>query len=424
MTLINYEISSDFAHEMDKQDPLKSFKLKFHHPKHSDGSDIIYFCGNSLGLQPINSYDAIDQVMQAWKSLAVEGHFTGDRPWMNYHDLINPGMATLVGGLQHEVHIMNTLTVNLHLMMVSFYRPTSERYKIFIDYSPFPSDRYAIASQIRFHGFDPDDAIIEPKPGKGTDVITLDQIHEIIDRDGDSIALIMIGGVNYYSGQLYPLKEITALARKKGCKVGFDLAHAAGNIPLHLHDAGPDFAIWCTYKYLNAGPGNLGGCFIHERYKKDFSLHRFAGWWGYERATRFLMKDSFIPEEGAEGWTLSNPPVLSMAGIKTSVDIFQEAGMYRLREKSKKLTGYLEYIIREIRHKDIEIITPSEPEQRGCQLSIRVKKGGKELFNRLRTRGIIGDWREPDVIRVAPVPLYNSFYEVFRFGEIMKESLH
>ncbi|HMQ06066.1 MAG TPA: kynureninase [Saprospiraceae bacterium] len=413
----------EYAFQMDLEDPLRAFKDRFHCPKHVDNKDIIYFCGNSLGLQPSHVMEPILEVMESWKTRAVEGHFTGQRPWMYYCDQINPVMARLVGAKTAEVHVMNTLTVNLHLMLVSFYRPSKSRFKILIDYSPFPSDRYALVSQIQFHGFDPKEALIELQPDDNTSIIRLEQIQNVLDKNGDEIALVMMGGVNYYSGQLYPLGEITRFAHEKGCVVGFDLAHAAGNVTLTLHEDGPDFAIWCTYKYLNAGPGNLSGCFVHERHHQDVSIPRFAGWWGYEKKTRFLMKDDFVPEQNTEGWTLSNPPILSLACILASMEIFADAGMDNLRKKSVALTGYLEYLIREIDHPSISIITPSSPDQRGCQLSLRIAQGGKELFKRIRNQGVIGDWREPDVIRVAPVPLYNSFQEVYHFTEILKNCL-
>jgi kynureninase len=327
-------------------------------------------------------------------------------------------MAELVGCLPHEITIMNALTVNLHLMMVSFYQPTSTRFKILMDYSPFPSDRYTVQSQVKFHGHDPEEAIIELSPNQG-EVVTLEQVEKIMAEQGEEIALIMIGGINYYTGQLYDIEKITKLGHQNGCKVGFDLAHAAGNVRLNLHEAGPDFAVWCTYKYLNAGPGNLSGCFVHERHRMNPELPRFAGWWGNNKETRFLMEKYFTPDDGAEGWVLSNPPVLAMAGMRASLELFTEAGMENLLKKSKKLTGFLEYLIRQLNHPKIKIITPAYPSERGCQLSLQVQDADHSLFDRLRENGVLGDWREPDVIRVAPVPLYNTFVEVFRFAEIL-----
>jgi len=415
--------SLDYANQQDLIDPLLSFRNKFHIPKDKDGHEVLYLCGNSLGLMPKITREYILQELEDWKNLGVEGHFHAKNPWMPYHELLADQMADVVGALPSEVVVMNSLTVNLHLLMVSFYRPTKTRHKILFDYSPFPSDRYAIASQIKFHGFDPEESMIELKPNGGDEIVSIGNVQQMIEEQGDQIALILIGGVNYYTGQAYDIKEITALGHAKGCFVGFDLAHAAGNLHLNLHDDGPDFAAWCSYKYLNSGPGSLSGCFIHERHHHNSELPRFAGWWGHDKKTRFLMGDDFKAIETAEGWQLSNPPVLSMAAIKASLNIFAEAGMVNLRKKSKLLTAYLEYLILHENNENIHIITPSDPEQRGCQLSIQMKNPDKRLFHFLTEHGVIADWREPDVIRVAPAPLYNTFEEMWKFSNVLHAGL-
>ena len=420
---MEYQATLAFARSIDAKDPLRSFRSRFHFPKEKNGDEIIYLCGNSLGLQPVNATEDIDEVLHSWRSKAVEGHFMGDQPWMDYHDQLAPMMARIVGAHAHEISIMNTLTANLHFMMVSFYRPTAERNKILIDYSPFPSDRYAVNSQIKFHGYDPGEALIELSPDDGSELVSTASILQTIEEKGDQIALVMLGGINYYTGQFYDLPAIAKAARNKGCRVGFDLAHAAGNVPLQLHETGPDFAVWCTYKYMNSGPGNLSGCFVHDRHQFNPDLPRFAGWWGYEKETRFLMKDEFTPIRGAEGWQVSNPPILALAGIKTSLKIFNEAGMDRLRNKSILLTGYLEYLIDGLENPRIRIITPRHPEARGCQLSIQVKDADRSLFDQIRAHGVLGDWREPDVIRISPAPLYNSFQDVYNFSEILRNCL-
>lgn len=412
-----------YAKKLDSEDPLNGFRNHFHIPKHSDGTDIIYFCGNSLGLQPKSYNHHINEVLNSWKTKGVEGHFEGENAWIPYLNSLVPNMAKIVGALPHEVTVMNGLTVNLHLMMVSFYQPTKNRYKVLMDYSPFPSDRYAVKSQVNFHGFNPDESIIELEPDQN-ETVSVNMIEKVLSEQGDSIDLILIGGINYYTGQLYDIEKITALGHKYGCKVGFDLAHAAGNVGLNLHEDGPDFAVWCTYKYLNSGPGNLSGCFVHDRHRFNPQLPRLAGWWGNDPGSRFLMEKDFIPNVGAEGWVLSNPPVLALAGIRASMDIFAEAGFKNLLNKSKKLTGYLEEMILSKNNDKINIITPKNPSERGCQLSLQVKNSDHSLFDRLRENGVIGDWREPDVIRVAPVPLYNTFEEVFRFAEILDYCVH
>lgn len=416
------DFSLAYAKKLDKQDELKSFRKQFHIPKHSDGSDSIYLCGNSLGLQPKTTKKYILQELEDWQKYGVEGHFHAKHPWMPYHEFLTAKMAKVVGAKPSEVVVMNTLTTNLHLMMVSFYRPTPQRYKILTDWNPFPSDQYAVDSQARFHGYEPKDAIIEPQPKGDSALIATEDILEIIENQGDSIALVMIGGVNYYSGQLYDLEKITQLAHSKGCLVGFDLAHAAGNIHLNLHKTGCDFAVWCTYKYLNSGPGSLGGCFVHERHAKA-TLPRFEGWWGNDKQVRFKMEKDFIPIGGAESWQLSNPPILSMAAILASLDIFEAAQMDRLSKKSKLLTTYLEALINNIPTDKIRIITPTNTAERGCQLSLQVKGADKKIFDYLMANGVIADWREPDVVRVAPVPLYNSFEDVWKFARLLEAYL-
>lgn len=387
------------------------------------GGESIYLCGNSLGLMPLTTPACVMEELEDWKNLGVEGHFHARHPWMPYHEFLTENMAAVVGALPSEVVVMNSLTVNLHLMMVSFYRPTRERFKILFDYSPFPSDRYAIHSQLKFHGYDPDEGMIELRPLPGTEIISQEQISFVLEKQGHEIALVLIGGVNYYTGQAYDLKSITRDAHAQGCMVGFDLAHAAGNIRLDLHNAGPDFAAWCTYKYLNSGPGSLAGCFVHERHHNDPNLHRFAGWWGHDKSVRFKMGDKYIPIRTAEGWQLSNPPILSMAAVRASLDIFKEAGMGALRTKSEKLTAYLEYMVNSLGSDRISIITPSDPAQRGCQISLRMLRPDKKLFEYISGRGVIADWREPDVIRVAPVPLYNTFTDVYNFISVLEDGL-
>jgi kynureninase len=408
----------EYAKSLDEQDEINHFRQKFHIPCNENGQAMIYFCGNSLGLQPKNTKSYLLQELEDWKNYGVEGHFHAKRPWMPYHEFLTEKMAKIVGAKPNEVVVMNTLTANLHLMMVSFYRPTTARFKILIDWNPFPSDRYAVASQARFHGFDPNEAIIEPQPKEDSAIIESESILQIIENQGDEIALVMIGGVNYYSGQLYPLKQIVEAAHRKGCLVGFDLAHAAGNVELNLHDTGCDFAVWCTYKYLNSGPGSLAGCFVHERHA-NAELPRFEGWWGNDKSVRFKMDKEFIPIGGAETWQLSNPPILSMAAIMASLDVFDEAGMAQLVKKSKALHAYLRALIEAIPTQMIRIITPKEEAAHGCQLSLQVKGADKTLFEYLMQNNVITDWREPDVIRIAPVPLYNSFEDCFRFASLL-----
>ncbi len=408
--------SEAHALALDAADPLRGFRDRFLIPRHGD-SDQLYFCGNSLGLQPKTTREALLAELDDWAEHAVEAHFRGRHPWMPYHTFVREHLAELVGAQPGEVVAMNTLSVNLHLMMVSFYRPTRERPAILIEAGAFPSDRYAVESQIRFHGFDPATDLIELEGDEPDGTISMAAIERVLAEHGHRIALVLWPGVQYRTGQAFDLREIVRLAHAKGCVVGFDLAHGAGNLPLALHDSGADFAAWCSYKYLNAGPGAVAGCFVHARHAHT-DRPRFAGWWGHDPATRFRMGPEFVPTPGADGWQLSNPPILALAPLRVSLEIFHDAGMARLREKSEQLTGYLEALIRERLDRVLHIITPAEPERRGCQLSLRVAGGreqGRALFEYLMTCGIVGDWREPDVIRISPTPLYNRYIDVLRF---------
>lgn len=420
---MRFEASRDFASLLDEKDPLKNFRNKFYIPKTKDGKEVIYLCGNSLGLQPKTARDYIEQELKDWAELAVEGHFKAKNPWMSYHELLTEQMAEIVGAKPTEVIVMNSLTVNLHLLMISFYRPTKQRYKIMIEKMAFPSDQYAVKSQISFHGFSVEDTLIELCPRQGEYCLRNEDIVEHIRKHADNLALVLLGGVNYYTGQAFDFEKITRAGHEVGAVVGFDLAHAAGNLKLKLHDWDVDFAVWCCYKYLNAGPGAVGAAFVHQRYAQSFEIPRFAGWWGHNKNTRFLMPSQFDPIPGAEGWQLSNPPIFQMAALRASLQIFHEAGMSNLRQKSIQLTGYLEFLINQIGSEKIEIITPSLPNERGCQLSIKVKKGNKRIFEKLPSYGVVADWREPDVIRIAPVPLYNTFSEMFEFYEIFRKIL-
>ena len=420
----NYKTGLEFAKLQDEKDVLSKYRNQFHIPKDKKGNELIYMTGNSLGLQPKQTKAYINQELKDWANLGVEGHTEAKNPWLKYHEYLTESMANIVGAKPIEVVVMNTLTANLHFMMVSFYKPTTKRYKILIEADAFPSDKYAVESQLRHHGFDDKEGVILWKARKGEELANYEDLEAIFETQGDEIALVMIGGVNYYTGQFFDLKRITKLGHKHGCMVGFDCAHGAGNVNLNLHDSGADFAVWCTYKYLNSGPGSLAGCFVHERhaYKKD--LNRFTGWWSHNKETRFRMRDEFDQLPGAEGWQLSNPPILSMAAIKASLDIFSEVGMIALAEKSKKLTGYFEFLLKQLGEETIRIITPSNPDERGCQLSIQVKNANKSLHEKLTKTGVISDWREPDVIRCAPTPLYNSFQDVYYLVERLKRVLN
>lgn len=420
---MNYEANESFARQMDAADSLKNFREKFYIPKQPNGTDAIYLTGNSLGLQPKTTRNFIEQELKDWEMLGVEGHTKAKNPWMPYHEFLAEQMANIVGAKPIETVVMNSLTVNLHLLLVSFYRPTKEKYKIVIEAGAFPSDQYAVQSQIKFHGFNVADSLIELTPRADENCLRIEDIEKTIVENGDSTALILLGGVNYYTGQAFDMRRVTEIGQQVGAVVGFDLAHAAGNVELHLHDLNADFAAWCSYKYLNAGPGGVAAVFVHERHSEAFDLPRFAGWWGHDKKTRFLMDKQFVPMRGAEGWQLSNPPIFQLAALKAALDIFEEAGMKNLIEKSKRLTGFLEFLLTEIQDERISVITPSEEKLRGCQLSIRVKDANKNLFKAISERGVIADWREPDIIRVAPVPLYNSFADVYRFAEILKDCL-
>lgn len=416
---IEFKEGKSFAENLDIKDPLKQFRDKFLIPKQQNGNDVIYFAGNSLGLQPKSVRNYVEQELKDWETFAVEGHTHAKNPWMPYHEILTEQTAEITGAVPEEILNMNSLTVNLHLLFVSFYRPDKNRHKILIESNSFPSDHYAVQSQIKFHGFDPKSSLIEIKPREGEDKIRTEDIEELIEKEGDSTALIWIAGVNYYTGQAFDMKKITEAGHRKGCIVGFDLAHATGNLILNLHDWNVDFAVWCNYKYMNGGPGTIGGAFVHERHLKNASLPKFLGWWGHDKKTRFLMDHTYIPIPTAESWQISNPPILQLASLKASLDIFKEAGMKVLREKSKSLTAYLEFLIKSNNFGNIEIITPSELNERGCQLSLRIKSNGKELYNRLIKEGVICDWREPDVIRVAPVPLYNTYSDVYDFMKFL-----
>jgi kynureninase len=420
VTDFEFQANEHFAVAMDERDPLRDYRERFLLPKSVNGEDCVYLCGHSLGLQPKTAALYIEGELKDWAQLGVEGHFRASNPWMPYHRLLAEHTAALVGAKPIEVVVMNSLTVNLHLMMVSFYRPTSTKHKIVVERGAFPSDQYAVKSQIRFHGFDPATSLIELSPLPGESCLRDEQIDLLIEHSGNEIALILLGGVNYATGQAFDIPRITRAGHAQGCVVGFDLAHAVGNLRLRLHDWDPDFAVWCSYKYLNGGPGCVAGCFVHERHARSFDLSRFAGWWGHEERSRFEMGPNFQPMLGAEGWQLSNPSIMSMAVLRSSMDIFHDAGMERLRNKSVTLTGYLEFLLNQFslnqnKSASFSIITPQEKEHRGAQLSIRLPRNGRALCERLTQEGIIGDWREPDTFRVAPVPLYNSYRDVFQF---------
>lgn len=419
-----YQNTLVFAQQMDEADPLHEFKSYFYIPQY-EGKDCIYFTGNSLGLQPRITAQYVQQELDDWAKLGVEGHFQAKHPWMPYHEIFPQQLSKIVGCKEEEVVVMNQLTVNLHLLMVSFYRPTQQRYKIICEAKAFPSDQYAFETQARYHGFDPVNAVVEVAPREGEHTLRTEDIIDTINKHGDSVAVVLLGGINYYTGQFFDLEAITKAAHAVGAYAGFDLAHAAGNVELHLHDWDIDFACWCSYKYLNSGPGGVAGVYIHEKHITNKELPRFAGWWGYKKDTRFKMEKGFEPIPTAEGWQLSNAPILSMAAHKAALDIFEEADMDKLHTKRKQLAGYLHYILAEInrRHaeKVIEVITPADENERGCQVSMLMLKRGKEIFDGLMKQGVIADWREPNVIRVAPVPLYNTFEEVWRFGALVDQ---
>jgi kynureninase len=409
--------SDAHAAALDASDPLRDSRDDFLIPHH-DGAPMAYFVGNSLGLQPRGARAHVEAVLGKWEHEAVEGHFTGDAQWMGYHELVRESLARLVGAKPVEVVAMNTLTANLHLLMVSFYRPSRERPAILIEAGAFPSDRHATASQVAFHGFDPSTDLIEVAPDEPNGTISMAAIERAIDANRDRLALVLWPGVQYRTGQAFDLREIARLARSAGANCGFDLAHAVGNVDVALHDSGADFAAWCHYKYVNSGPGAVAGAFVHERHAHE-DLPRFAGWWGHDPATRFRMGPDFVPAAGADGWQLSNPPILAMAPLRASLELFDRAGMPTLRAKSASLTGYLEALIDERLADVLDVVTPRDPARRGCQLSLRVRGGrdqGRALFDHLAARGVLGDWREPDVIRISPAPLYNSHTDVLRFA--------
>ena len=418
------ENSLAYAQLQDKNDALASFRDKFYHPV-INGKQALYFTGNSLGLQPKSAEIYLKEELDAWRQWGVEGHFEAKRPWFSYHEFFSKGLAYVTGAKETEVVAMGSLTANLHSLMVSFYRPNKTRYKILCEKKAFPSDTYALQSQAKLHGLNIEDAIVEIAPAKGSDLITEDAIIEKIFELGDSLAMVMIGGVNYYSGQVFDMASITDAAHKVGATCGFDLAHGIGNIELKLHEWQVDFAAWCTYKYLNSGPGSVGGIFVHENHHKR-KLPILAGWWGHDKDTRFKMEPEFIPMQSAEAWQMSNAPVFNMAIHLASLEIFQEATMEKLWAKSRPLTDYLEFVVGEVAKEtaaDLEIITPKQHKRRGCQLSVVAHGYGRKLFDTITEAGVIADWREPNVIRMAPVPLYNSYEDVYRFGEVLKVAL-
>lgn len=421
MKEIRFELGEAFAGQLDLDDPIKKFRPEFLFPKQKNGKEVLYFVGNSLGLQPKKARSYVDEVLTDWEVLAVEGHTAGKHPWYPYHEFLTESTARLVGAKPIEVVVMNTLTVNLHLMLTSFYRPTKKKFKMVIESGAFPSDHYAVASHAKLHGLDPKEAILEWRPRADETVLNLEDLEELIQSEGESIALILLGDVNYRTGQAFPLKEIATLAHTKGIVFGVDLAHGAGNLELHLHDDGVDFAVWCSYKYLNGGPGALGGCFVHEKHAQDFSLPRLEGWWGHDKKARFLMEPVFRPMAGAEGWQLSNPPILPMACLRASMEIFDEAGMSSLRKKSELLTGYFEFLLKQEPLKSFKMITPSKASERGCALSLDFGGQAKPIMTKLAESGVVCDYREPGVLRFAPVPLYNKFQDVFELSEILKK---
>ncbi|MFL5751772.1 MAG: kynureninase [Bacteroidia bacterium] len=421
---MTHENTLEFARAADNNDKLKQYRDRFYFPIH-EGREVVYFTGNSLGLQPKTTQDSIVDELEDWATFGVEGHFHARNPWFSYHELLSEKTGRLVGALPSEVVMMNQLTVNLHLLMVSFYRPTKQRYKILCEAKAFPSDQYALQSQVKFHGLDPEDAIIEVAPREGEYTIRHEDLYAEIEKNKNELALIMIGGVNYFSGQVFDMKAITKAGHDAGAVVGFDLAHAAGNLKLHLHDWNVDFAAWCSYKYLNSGPGSVAGAFVHERHHNSTEMPLFAGWWGHDKSERFKMEKEFRPIKSVERWQLSNAPIFSMAAYKAALDIFDEVGMDALVERSHHLTAYLEFVVEEINARLkasgkelLQIITPKE--DRGCQLSIIAHGKGKNLFNALMANGVIPDWREPNVIRCAPVPLYNNYEDIFRFGKVLE----
>jgi kynureninase len=420
---MNYQNHLDFAKSLDQDDILKDFRNRFYFPKDKAGQDKLYFCGNSLGLQPKLTKAYIDEVLNDWETYGVDGHTEAEYAWLPYHEFLSEPMAKIVGAKANEVIIMNTLSVNLHLMMVSFYRPIAQKRKILIEADAFPSDLYGVQSQLKFHGLHPENDVIFWKPDANHYYDHKDFDH-LVEKYKDELALVLIGNTNYYTGQCFDMAHITKKCREHGITIGFDLAHGAGNIQPNLHELGVDFAVWCTYKYLNSGPGSLGGCFIHEKHHTDQNIPRFEGWWGHDKNTRFNMRQPFQPMASAEAWQLSNPPILSMAAIRASLAVFEEAGFEHVIEKSKTLTGYLEFLLKDLSDENIKIMTPENPDERGCQLSIQFLDADKSLFHQLTAAGLVADWREPQVIRIAPAPLYNSYQDVFNFVKLLKEIRH
>ncbi len=420
-----FENTRSFAQQLDAQDPLRAYKSEFIFPQHN-GKNVIYFTGNSLGLQPKRTAQYVQEVMDDWANLAVEGHFYAQKPWWDYHERFCEPLSKIVGALPSEVTVMNTLTVNLHLLMVSFYQPQGQRYKIICEEKAFPSDQYLLQTQVRFHGYEPADAIVEIKRREGEHNIRLEDVLDKIEEVGDALALVFIGGVNYYTGQVFDMQQITAAGHAQGALVGWDLAHAAGNIEMNLHDWQVDFASWCSYKYMNSGPGNASGCFVHEKHHHNKKLHRFAGWWGHNKERRFKMEPDFDPVAGANGWQVSNLPILSLAPYLASVDMFAEVGMPALVAKRNQITAYLEFILQQIDAEvdsTFEVITPKNPIERASQLSVFLHGEGRALFDYLMSNGVITDWREPNVIRLAPVPLYTSYEDMYDFGQILKAGI-
>ena len=422
MVATQYQHGLAFAKKMDKEDELHEYRSLYHLPMQKSGEPYVYLCGNSLGLQPKSTQEALQQELKDWKNLGVEGHFHAKNPWMPYHEFLTNAMAKVVGAKPEEVVVMNTLTVNLHLMMISFYQPKGNKNKIVIEADAFPSDKYAAESQIRQRGLAPKECLIELKAREGEVCLREEDIQHLIETQGDEIALILLGNTNYYTGQYFDMRKITEWGHAKGCYVGFDCAHGAGNLPLNLHDSGCDFAVWCNYKYLNSGPGGMGGAFVHERHHNNPNIPRLEGWWGHNKETRFKMRDSFEPIPTTEAWQLSNPPILAMASVWAALKIFDEIGMDKLRKKAIRLTGYLEFLVKSLGEDTIKIITPADPNRRGSQLSIQVKNATKDVFNKITADGVIADWREPDVIRVAPTPMYNSYEDVYSFYSILKRT--
>lgn len=422
---MTFENTREFARQLDSIDPLGAYRDEFIFPKHN-GKNVIYFTGNSLGLQSHRARKYVEDVMDDWGNLAVEGHFYAQKPWWDYHERFANPLAKIVGAKPSEITVMNTLTVNLHLMMVSFYRPTKTRYKIICEEKAFPSDQYMFQSQVNFHGFQTQDAIVEIKRRDGEHNIRHEDIIAKISEVGDALALVLIGGVNYYTGQVFDIEAVTKAGHEAGAKVGWDLAHAAGNIKLELHNWNIDFACWCSYKYMNSGPGNASGCFVHERHHGQNQIPRFAGWWGHNKERRFKMEPAFEPNDGANGWQISNLPILSLAPYLASVEMFDEIGMDKLIQKRNHITAYLEFILHEIDKEvdsSFEIITPENPIERASQLSVFLHGEGRPLFDYLMQNGVITDWREPNVIRLAPVPLYCSYEDMYEFGQILKRGI-